>query len=237
MKQKVLLIALTIAVIAASMSICVTAQPPGYSNQPSQDGSQYPSYPSNQQGNYPSYQETYPSGQDTYPSSQEDQTGQESNAEHPSTGPASQQPDYTPSASTGKVAENYGQGQSLTKEQATQLGGETTGTQAGGQYQAFLVTGLELWGLYNNYWTKEPIGIYYNGKINLLVYNDQNQYIWTYEKYPNGKEYWYDWGYLYPGYYNRIFLGDAPGWHEIAVWGDNSGYSNVLYIYVWPPKK
>jgi hypothetical protein len=40
---------------------------------------------------------------------------------------------------------------------------------------------------------------------------------------------------LYSGYYNRIFLGDATGWHQVAVWGSQSGWSNVLWIYVWGP--
>jgi hypothetical protein len=241
MKQKMLLIALTIAIIAASLAICVTAQPPGYSTPPSPDGSQYSSYPPGYSGQDSEQYPPYPPGQGNYPSGQGNQAGQGSqnnqgaSADHPTTGPQSQQPDYTPSASTGKVAENYGQGQSLTSEQVTQLGGETTGTKAGGQYQAYLVMGLEQWALYNGQWTKEPAAVYYNGKMNLLVYNDREQYLWSYEKYPNGYVDWRNWGYLYSGYYNRIFLGDAPGWHQIAVWGDQSGWSNVLWIYVYNP--
>jgi len=236
MKQRVLLIAITIIAIAASLAICATAQPPGYSTTPSAGGSQYPSYPPAYDDQDDQQYPSYPTDQQgKYPSGQGDQTSQGAYAEHPSTGPQSQQPSYTPSASTGKVAENYGQGQSLTEEQVTQLGGETTSAKAGGQYQALLVTGLEQWALYNGYWTKEPAAVYYYGKMNLLVYNDQNQYVWTYEKYPNGYEDWRSWGYLYPGYYNRIFVGDSPGWHEIAIWGDKSGYSNVLYIYVYGP--
>ncbi len=100
---------------------------------------------------------------------------------------------------------------------------------------AYLVTGLEQWALYNGQWTKNPSAVNYYGRMNLLVNNDQSQYLWSYEKYPNGYEDWHDWGYLYSGYYNRIFLGDATGWHQVAVWGDKSGWSNVLWIYVWGP--
>ncbi|MDM7913614.1 MAG: hypothetical protein QUS09_11010 [Methanotrichaceae archaeon] len=117
----------------------------------------------------------------------------------------------------------------------TQLGGEPSSAEAGGQYMAYLVTGLEQWALYNGQWTKNPSAVSYYGRMNLLVNNDQSQYVWSYEKYPNGYEDWHNWGYLYPGYYNRIFLGDAVGWHQVAVWGNKSGWGNVLWIYVWRP--
>lgn len=155
---------------------------------------------------------------------------------HPSGGPSSgEQPQYTPSASTGKVVENLGQGQAVSQQQLAQLGGEPASakTSTGGKLMAYLVTGLEQWAYYNGQWTKDPSAVYYNGRMNILVNNDQGQYIWSYELYPNGYVDWHNWGYWWPGYYNRIFIGDASGWHQIAVWGSQSGWSNVLWIYVW----
>jgi hypothetical protein len=118
-----------------------------------------------------------------------------------------------------------------------QLGGEpeTAGAASEGKYMAYLITGLEQWALYNGQWTKDSSAVNYYGRMNILVNNDQGQYIWSYEQYPNGYVDWHNWGYWWPGYYNRIFLGDAPGWHQIAVWGSQSGWSNVLWIYVWGP--
>ncbi len=242
MRQKMLLIAITI--IAIATSLVVSAAAGGYGNPPLPDNSQYPSYPPGYagQGNqpYPPYptdqQGTYPSGQGTQ-QGQGTQTGQGAYVEHPTGGPTiGEVPQYTPSASTGKVAENIGQGQSLSKEQATQLGGEPTSAAGGDQkLMAYLVTGLEQWALYNGQWTKDYSAVSYYGRMNLLVYNDQNQYVWSYERYPDGREDWRNWGYLWSGYYNRVFLGDAPGWHQVAVWGGQSGWSNVLWIYVWGP--
>jgi hypothetical protein len=91
----------------------------------------------------------------------------------------------------------------------TQLGGEPSSAEAGGKYMAYLVTGLEQWALYNGQWTKNPSAVNYYGRMNLLVNNDQSQYLWSYERYPNGYEDWHDWGYLYSGFTTNI-LGDAP---------------------------
>ncbi len=247
MKQRALFVAITIIAIAASLAICATAQPPGYSTPPSPDGTGYSSYPPGYSGQggqqypqYPSDQQGTSSGQGTQTgqgaqAGQGTQAGQGETPDHPSSGPQSQQPQSTPSASTGTVAENLAQGQSVTREQVTQLGGELASGAPEGQYTAYLIAGLEQWALYNGQWTKDPAAVYYSGRMNLLVNNDRDQYLWSYEMYPNGYEDWRYWGYLYSGYYNRIFLGDAPGWHQIAVWGDQSGWSNVLWIYVYGP--
>jgi hypothetical protein len=240
MRKEMLLVAVIIAIMALfSVGIALPPPPDGSYSPPAPDGSQYPSYPPGYpgQGNqqYPSDQQgTYPPGQGTQPG-QATQSGQGPSVEHPSSGPQSEQPQSTPSASTGTVAENLGQGQSISKQQVTQLGGEPSSAEAGGKYMAYLVTGLEQWALYNGQWTKNPSAVNYYGRMNLLVNNDQSQYLWSYEKYPNGYEDWHNWGYLYSGYYNRIFLGDATGWHQVAVWGSQSGWSNVLWIYVWGP--
>lgn len=237
MKKGALLIAITIIAIATSMMACAADGGYGSPLYPGGSGGQgnqqLPPYPSNQQGTYPPGQGTYPPGQGSQ-NQQGGQTGQASYVAHPSTGPQSEQPQTAPTASTGKVESNLGQGQSLTKEQVTQIGGEPTTATSGGKYQAYLlVVGLEQWALYNGYWTKDYSAVSYYGRENILVYNDQYQYVWAQEKYPDGHEDWYDWGYLREGYYNRIFVGDEPGWHELSVWGSESGWSNVLWIYVW----
>ncbi len=233
-----LLIAM-IVVIITSLAVCVIAQPPpdgGYSNPPyppgySGSGNQpYPPSPPGQQGQYPS-------GQGNQQGQGNQGNNQQNFVDHPSSGPsAGQQPQYTPSASTGTVAESLPQGQALTNNQLAQLGGAPQSSKAstGGQVKAYLVlTGLEQWAYYNGQWTKDATAVNYNGRMNIVVNNDQGQYLWSYELYPNGYVDWHNWGYLYPGYINRLFVGDASGWHQIAVWGSQSGWSNVLWIYVW----
>jgi hypothetical protein len=232
MKGNMLLIAIAlIAIIIASSAVCI-AQPPPYggSNPPLPDGSQYPSYPPGYPG------QGGQQGQNNQGNNMNSQ-GQGALVDHPSSGPSlGQQPQSTPSASTGTVAENLGQGQ-VSSQQLAQLGGAPGGgTQAttGGQVKAYLLlTGLQQWAYYNGQWTTYPSAVNYYGRMNIVFNNDQSQYIWSYERYPNGYEDWNNWGYLYPGYYNRIFLGDAIGWHQIAIWGSQSGWSNVLWIYVW----
>jgi hypothetical protein len=234
MKRNTLLIATAMIVIMISSAVCI-AQPPAYdgsSNPPLPDGSQYPSYPPGYPGQ----------GNQQYPSNPPGQQGQNNQGQgafvnHPSSGPSlGAQPQTTPSASTGMVAENLGQGQAVSNQQLAQLGGAPGASQTatGGQAKAYLIlTGLQQWAYYNGQWTTYPSAVNYYGRMNIVFNNDQSQYIWSYERYPNGYVDWNNWGYLYPGYYNRIFLGDASGWHQIAVWGSQSGWSNVLWIYVW----
>ncbi|MGA9099210.1 MAG: hypothetical protein WB392_09795 [Methanotrichaceae archaeon] len=231
MKRTMLLIAMMIVVIITSSAVFVAAQPlpyGGYSNPPLPSGSQYPSYPPGYPGQ----------GNQQGPNNQMNNTNNQQNfVNHPSSGPsAGLQPQYTPSASTGMVAENLAQGQVLSNQQLAQFGGapQSSKTSSGSQVKAYLVlTGLEQWAYYNGQWTTDPAAVNYNGYMNIVVNNDQGQYLWSYELYPNGYVDWHNWGYLYPGYLNRLFLGDASGWHQIAVWGSQSGWSNVLWIYVW----
>lgn len=227
MKRKIVLIAMMIIVIATSIVVCIAAPPPpdgSYSNPPVPDGSQYPSYPPG-----------YP-GQGNQQGQNNQGNNQGAFINHPSSGPsAGQQPQYTPSASSGKVAENLAQGQVLNNQQLAQFGGapQSTKASAGGQLQYIIVTGLEEWAYYNGQWTKDPSAVYYYGRMNLVVNNDQGQYLWSYDRYPNGYQDWHYWGYLYPGYYPLLFVGDMSGWHQIATWGSQSGWSNVLWIYVY----
>lgn len=240
MKKTILLIAMFAIVIIASSAVCIAAPPPpdgSYSNPPVPGGSQYPSYPPGypNSGNQP-YPPT-PPGQQGQNYQNNTNNNQQNYVNHPSYGPtAGQQPQYTPSASTGQVAENFAQGQPLTSNQLSQLGGAPQSSKAttGGQAKAYLlISGLEMWAYYNGQWTKDPTAVYFNGRMNLVVNNDQGQYLWSYDRYPSGYEDWHYWGYLNPGYYNILFAGDMSGWHQIATWGSQSGWSNVLWIYVY----
>lgn len=222
-----------------------------------QSGGQYPSgqgnyYPSGP-GNYPSGPGNMPyppgqgnmqyppgQGQGNMPSSGGNQSssgGQGSQGGHPQSGPASAQPQNTPQASSGRMATNLAQGQQLSQQEVASLGGAvSTGTPSSGGAQTYrLVIGpqIQYWALYNGQWTKDASAIYYGQQMNTLLYNDQGQYLWSYELYPNGYVDWQNLGYMYQGYYNMWFMGDARGWHQTAIWGSNSGWSNVLWIYVW----
>jgi hypothetical protein len=147
------------------------------------------------------------------------------------------QPGSAPSASTGQVASSLGEGQAVSEDQVAAIGGSLQGSgSASGQKSmayASYMGGLQQWALYNGQWTNGPSAVNYYGRMNVVVDNDQGQYIWSYEWYPNSAEQWKSWGYWWPGYHNTWFLGDMRGWHAIAVWGSSSGWSNVLWIYVW----
>ncbi|NAT10232.1 hypothetical protein C4E22_01535 [ANME-1 cluster archaeon AG-394-G06] len=97
-----------------------------------------------------------------------------------------------------------------------------------------MISGSQLWVLYNGAWTKNSAAIYYWDRTYILLDNDQGQWISTEETYPSA---WVDtrnWGYLNPGYKYFTFQGDAVGWHKIVAKGSVTGSSNVIWIYVWP---
>ena len=153
-------------------------------------------------------------------------------------------PRTLPQASSGNMATNLVQGQKLSLQEVANIGGtvssgaSSSGDNSGdsGVKRLMLVGSgpqIQYWALYNGQWTKGPSAIYYNQQINTIYYNDQGQYLWSYEKYPNGYVDWQYLGYMYQGYYNMWFFGDARGYHQTAIWGSNSGWSNVLWIYVW----
>jgi hypothetical protein len=97
----------------------------------------------------------------------------------------------------------------------------------------YATSGMQLWVRYNGAWSTGPAAVYYNGRTNMLTDNDQYQRIWSWEEYPDGSARWRDWGYRMPGYFSGWFIGDVRGWHYLAMWGSNSGWSNVVPIYVW----
>ena len=239
MTSLILILAMILSTIVVSLA------------QPLPNNGQYPSG----QNNYPygsgygSNNVPYPPGQDQgnvpYSDGQaSSNSGQVSQGGHPQSGPSSEQPQNTPQASSGNMATNLVQGQKLSLQEVANIGGtvssgaSSSGDNSGdsGVKRLMLVGSgpqIQYWALYNGQWTKGPSAIYYNQQINTIYYNDQGQYLWSYEKYPNGYVDWQYLGYMYQGYYNMWFFGDARGYHQTAIWGSNSGWSNVLWIYVW----
>ncbi|MGB7002015.1 MAG: hypothetical protein WBE22_08405 [Halobacteriota archaeon] len=97
-----------------------------------------------------------------------------------------------------------------------------------------MISGSQLWVLYNGAWTQSSAAIYYWDRTYILLDNDQGQWISTEETYPSG---WVDsknWGYINAGYRYYTFIGDAVGWHKVVAKGSVTGQSNVIWIYVWP---
>jgi hypothetical protein len=129
----------------------------------------------------------------------------------------------TPSGSNTEAL-NYAEGQVLSQQEVS-----SGGTMA--YYMA--TTGLQVWTRYNGVWTTDSASIFYYRSTSLLSYNDQSQRVWSWERYPNGQVVWHNLGYRMPGYFHGRFIGDAHGWHELAMWGSRAGWSNVVWIYVW----
>ena len=115
---------------------------------------------------------------------------------------------------------------SIAEEEVTKIGGAPA--------KITMISGSQLWVLYNGVWTKNPAAIYYGAQTYILLYNDQGQGISTEETYPSGRVGKIYWGYLNPGYKYFTFIGDAVGWHRIVAKGSVTGQSNVIWIYVWP---
>ncbi len=170
------------------------------------------------------------------------------------TRPGGYQPVSTPSASTGSPISYLDDGASLSERDVSGLPGGSTllapggsasplasgGTEAfksyyGGTTQAYrrYYGGLQQWIYYCGRWTYGPAALWYGQQTNTIIRNDQYQRIWSYERYPNGYEAWQYWGYWYPGYHHAWFGADYRGWHQIAVWGSRSGWSNPIWVYVW----
>jgi hypothetical protein len=93
--------------------------------------------------------------------------------------------------------------------------------------------GLQHWIYYCGRWTYGPAAMRYGQQTNTITRNNQYQHVWYYDKYPSGYQQWEYGGYRYPGYYFGYFGADQRGWHQIAVWGSRSGWSNPIWVYVW----
>lgn len=142
---------------------------------------------------------------------------------HPASGPIGSPPSSAPTDST-TGALGYAQGQELTQRDIQATGGELMAYA--------MISGLQLWVWYNGAWTIGPAAVHYWRSTSTATYNDQSQYIWSWELYPNGKPVWKQWGYRMAGYIHGRFTGDKHGWHQLAMWGSRSGWSNSVWIYV-----
>ncbi|MHB8119974.1 MAG: hypothetical protein ACYDHX_14840 [Methanothrix sp.] len=198
---------------------------PNYPPDPNYPGPDYPNNPTDPY--YPEPQQ----GSVTVPGSSGGDGG------HPSAGPSSSQPLSAPSGSNTEAL-NYAEGQSLSQQEVSSSGmmasgsGMTSGSGSKASYY-MMVTGLQIWTRYNGMWTTDPAAVLFWRSTSILSNNDQAQTVWSWERYPNGQQSWRNLGYRMPGYFHGRFIGDARGWHELAMWGSRSGWSNVVWIYVW----
>lgn len=214
---------------------------PDWPSDPNYPGGDYPTDPNYPGGDYP-----YNPNDPNYPGPSQD-SGSSSGSSggdsgHPSQGPASSEPLSAPSASTTEAL-NYAEGQSLSLQEVSSTGMMTSGnemmaygsgTPASGGSMAYMATsGLQIWVRYNGIWTTGPASVFFRRSTSTLAYNDQSQRIWSWEGYPRGRQVWRDLGYRMPGYFHGRFTGDERGWHRLAMWGSRTGWSNVLWIYVW----
>lgn len=92
--------------------------------------------------------------------------------------------------------------------------------------------GIKLYVLYNNKWSIDAMAFWLNDRTNSLSYVDVPQYLTYFEKYPDGEVTIKDWGYIQKGFHPAWFSADEKGWHRVAIWGSESGWSSVVWIYV-----
>ena len=171
------------------------------------------------------------------------------------TRPEGREPASTPSASTGSPISYLDEGAALSEQEVSRLPGGSGLMSPGGlaappgsgagepvAFQSYYgwtqpyrryYGGLQQWIYYCGRWTYGPAALIYGQQTNTIIRNDQYQMLWSYERYPSGYEVWKFWGYWYPGYRHAWFGADAKGWHQIAVWGSRSGWSNPIWVYVW----
>ena len=148
--------------------------------------------------------------------------------------PLEGQPSTPPQASTGKTAIGGDVSKLPTPSGMTSITGEEVTKIGGAPAKLMMISGSQLWVLYNGVWTMNPAAIYHWDWTYILLYNDQGQWISTKETYPSGRIDTRNWGYKYQGYHYYRFIGDAVGWHRIVAVGSATGQSNVIWVYVWP---
>ena len=206
---------------------------PDYPSDPNYPGPDYPldpNYPGPDYPNYPTdpYNPGPQQGPVTVPGSSGGDGG------HPSDGPSSSQPLSTPSGSNTEAL-SYSEGQALSQQEVASSGmmASGSGMASADRSMAFMmVTGLQIWTRYNGMWTTDPASVFFWRSTSILSNNDQAQTVWSWERYPNGQQIWRNLGYRMPGYFHGRFIGDARGWHQLAMWSSRSGWSNVVWIYV-----
>lgn len=131
-------------------------------------------------------------------------------------------PSEPPAASIGITKPYLYHGEAPSLEELQSLGGEL---QKEGD--------IRYYALYNNKWCVDPIAFWMEDQTNSLSYIDVPQYITYFEKYPDGEVVTKDWGYMQEGFHPAWFSADEKGWHRVAIWGSISGWSNVVWIYVY----
>ena len=141
--------------------------------------------------------------------------------------PISAQPAYVPSESSGDTAEaNLPEGE-VTYQQIQSADPSVA--------RLAMVTNFQQWVLYNRAWSVGPAAVNYYRQISAILWNDQNQYITSYEKYPDGTIRRHDVGYHSANtYVHGRFIGDVPGWHQLVMKGSLSSWSNIIWVYVYP---
>jgi hypothetical protein len=200
---------------------------------PSPDGLPYspdewPSYPNvspYSPDEWPSYPDVLPYSPDEWPSYPDVLPSYPDGgySQHPATGPVGSPPSLAPSDST-TGALGYAQGEELTARDIQATGGALMAHA--------IISNLQLWIWYNGYWTTGSAAVRYTRSTSTVTYNDRSQYIWSWELYPNGIQIWNGPRYMRAGYIHGLFTGDMPGWHQLAMWGSRSGWSNSVWIYV-----
>ncbi|MCD6492281.1 MAG: hypothetical protein J7K36_00515 [Archaeoglobaceae archaeon] len=74
---------------------------------------------------------------------------------------------------------------------------------------------IAFWVQYGPAWGLKS-AVYLGNTVRTAIYNDQYQYLYWVEIYPDGKWRYWGLGYHNSGWIMRYrFLGDAPGWHKI----------------------
>ena len=161
-------------------------------------------------------------------------TGTPTPTSAPTSAPLEGQPSTPPEPSTGKTSTGEDiSGLPASSGMTSIAEGEVTKI-GGAPAKMKVISGSQLWVLYNGAWTTGNAALYAGDRTNILLYNDQGQGISTEETYPSGRVDKRDWGYLNPEYHYFTYYDDAVGWHKIVAKGSVTGQSNVIWIYVWP---
>jgi hypothetical protein len=249
------LIASVVLAIFIFLTATTLAQPVPdgqYPSGPDYPGPNYPNYPYPNDPNYPNnpgpvtcqpgYHYDYNVG--TCVADTPGPTPETSNSEHPEEGPQVAVPTYTPSANNGKVLGNLETGQTLdTQSIIATFGSEPGSSSDDGSAQSKPISSglafapppppncIQIWVFYNGRWTQGPSAVFLNQQMNIAVKNGQTQSLWGYDS--NSWQTWSSWGFRWPGLMFSTFFADKRGWHFVAMWGSNCGWSNVLPIYVW----
>jgi hypothetical protein len=86
--------------------------------------------------------------------------------------------------------------------------------------------------LYVFYAPQTTAGCYLNANVPLWMRISGSGNLWFYEWYPDGRPVTkYAGNVYYPGWYERWFYADVPGWHILQYYCN--GWSNYAYIYVY----